>query len=329
MGLRYFWTVFAGIDSDLSDTFWYFSMIRAAIAQGLSMTTALPPIFKLYGEAQAWPAPDLLHCETIESRSRLHAWHIETHRHADLAQLLYVRQGGVRLQLEDWQGERRGPLLVVLPVLCVHAFEFEPSVEGFVVTLPVPQVERLKQRCQRAGQGLFLVAGCLDLSGPDAPWIDQLIGQLVAEYEGHKPGREVMLEALLDSLAIWLLRQHRPEPGAALPRRAEQHLGRFLALVEQHYREHWSLGRYAAALGISGVHLNGLCRQLAGASALAIVHQRLLLEARRTLTYTQASVGEIADALGFADPAYFARFFRRGIGQSPLNYRRLAGQPQR
>lgn len=289
------------------------------------MSDAYPPIFKLYGEAQAWPDPDLLHCETIESRSRLHAWNIATHRHADLVQLLYVRQGRVELQLEDWHGALSGPLLVVLPVLCVHAFEFDPAVEGFVITLPVPQVERLKLRCQRAGQGLFQSAARLPLAATEAGWIDQLVGQLVGEYEGRRPGREVMLEALLDSLAIWLLRQQTRAVAAALPRRAEQHLGRFLALVEQHYRAHWNLGRYAAALGISGVHLNTLCRELAGASALEIVHQRLLLEARRNLTFTQAPVAEIADALGFADPAYFARFFRRGTGQSPLNYRRRAG----
>ena len=291
------------------------------------MNDGYPPIFKLYGEAQAWPAPDLLHCETIASRSRLHAWCIDTHRHADLVQILYVRTGSLRLQLEDWHGALSGPLLVVLPMLCVHAFEFDPAVEGFVITLPLPQVERLKQRCQGNGQGLFLSATRFELVGEEALWIERLIGQLVAEYEGRRPGREVMLEALLDSLAVWLVRQQTRNKAAALPRRAEQHLGRFLALVEQHYRDHWNLGRYAGALGISGVHLNAVCRQLAGTSALEIVHQRLLLEARRNLSFTQASVAEIADALGFADPAYFARFFRRGTGESPLSYRRQAAVP--
>lgn len=292
------------------------------------MNEGYPPVFKLYGEAQAWPDPDLLHCETIESRSRLHAWCIATHRHADLAQVLYVRTGALRLQLEDWYGDLAGPLLVVLPMLCVHAFEFDPAVEGFVVTLPLPQVERLKQRLQGAGQGLFLSAARLALAGEEALWVDGLIGQLIAEYEGRRPGREVMLEALLDSLAVWLVRQQTQKVATALPRRAEQHLGRFLALVEQHYRDHWPLGRYAGALGLSGVHLNAVCRQLAGTSALEIVHQRLLLEARRNLSFTQASVAEIADALGFADPAYFARFFRRGTGQSPLSYRRQAAMPE-
>ncbi|MGU1569351.1 helix-turn-helix domain-containing protein, partial [Pseudomonas aeruginosa] len=48
------------------------------------------PVFKLYGAPLEWPTPDLLHCESIPARSRLHDWEIKPHRHADLAQLLYV-----------------------------------------------------------------------------------------------------------------------------------------------------------------------------------------------------------------------------------------------
>ena len=47
------------------------------------------PVFKLYGDALEWPTPDLLHCESIPKRSRLHDWVIEPHRHPDLLQLLY------------------------------------------------------------------------------------------------------------------------------------------------------------------------------------------------------------------------------------------------
>lgn len=52
------------------------------------------PVFKLYGAPLEWPTPDLLHCESIPARSRLHDWEIKPHRHADLAQLLYVRRAG-------------------------------------------------------------------------------------------------------------------------------------------------------------------------------------------------------------------------------------------
>ena len=39
------------------------------------------PVFKLYGDGADWPTPDLLHCESIAARSRLHDWEIGAHRH--------------------------------------------------------------------------------------------------------------------------------------------------------------------------------------------------------------------------------------------------------
>ncbi|HSP32019.1 MAG TPA: AraC family transcriptional regulator, partial [Halomonas sp.] len=58
------------------------------------------PVFKLYGETQHWPTPDLLHCESIPERSQLHNWIIRPHRHADLVHILFISQGSVELELE-------------------------------------------------------------------------------------------------------------------------------------------------------------------------------------------------------------------------------------
>ena len=58
------------------------------------------PVFKLYGDALEWPTPDLLHCESIPKRSRLHDWVIEPHRHPDLLQLLYLRSGWALIEVE-------------------------------------------------------------------------------------------------------------------------------------------------------------------------------------------------------------------------------------
>ena len=99
-------------------------------------------------------------------------------------------------------------------------------------------------------------------------------------------------------------------------------LGRYLRLVEAHYREHLPVETYAARLGISSLQLNQLCRALASQTALQVVHQRLLLEARRNLSYTRMSIGQLSDRLGFSDPTYFARFFKRLSGQTPNAYRR-------
>jgi transcriptional regulator, AraC family len=91
--------------------------------------------------------------------------------------------------------------------------------------------------------------------------------------------------------------------------------------VENHYREHFPVAHYASEIGMSGVHLNTLCREFHGCSALSVVHQRLLLEAKRSLLYTSMTVSQISDYLGFSDATYFSRFFRRATGASPRGFR--------
>jgi AraC family 4-hydroxyphenylacetate 3-monooxygenase operon regulatory protein len=54
----------------------------------------------------------------------------------------------------------------------------------------------------------------------------------------------------------------------------------------------------------------------------AIVHERALSEARRLLRFTQIPVAELSYQLGFADPAYFSRFFKQRTGLPPGEFRR-------
>ena len=74
-------------------------------------------------------------------------------------------------------------------------------------------------------------------------------------------------------------------------------------------------------LGVTPDHLSRGCRAVTGLSALDLLHERLLLESRRLLAYTQAPVADVAHELGFDDPAYFSRFFARRAGLSPQAFR--------
>ncbi|MCO7514247.1 helix-turn-helix domain-containing protein [Pseudomonas guariconensis] len=289
------------------------------------MMSSLPgvPLFQLYGENHAWPGTDLLHCESIPARSRLHHWEIKPHRHAELFQLLYVQRGQAQVEIEGKRSEICEAAIQVVPPLTVHGFRFSADIQGHVLTFGTALVADLEQRLG-APLAVLASATCYPL-GSDRHRLHALIDTLQQEYQGNAPSRAAMLQALVTALMVWISRRQQ---SGQLPRnrdeRDRQLLGRYLRLVEAHYREHLSVDTFAARLGVSSLRLNQLCRDLAGQSALQVVHQRLLLEARRNLVYTRMSIGQLSDSLGFSDPTYFARFFKRLSGQTPKGYRQSA-----
>lgn len=287
----------------------------------MSTTQASVPVFKLYGEQLDWPTPDLLHCESIPARSSLYDWEIKPHRHGDLLQLFYVQAGQASVEIE---GRRHGisrPSIQLVPPLSVHGFNFSADIQGYVLTLAAPLVRELEAGLASPSSAIMQPA-CYPL-GQDQPWLDGLFASLLREYADNAPGRDLLLRSLVNLLMVWIARQGLQRSGeAGRQARGHEALTRFSGLVEAHYRQHWSVEDYAGRVGISVAYLNSLCRRLTGQTALQMIHQRLLLEAKRELIYTVLTVSRISDHLGFSDPAYFSRFFRRLEGQTPNQFRR-------
>lgn len=96
----------------------------------------------------------------------------------------------------------------------------------------------------------------------------------------------------------------------------------FRASLERDFRRVHRVADYAAGLGVSPGHLNTLCRTTLRRSAGACIRDRLLLEAKRLLLYSDRTAAQVAYSLGFDDPSYFVRFFTREAGLSPIRYRR-------
>jgi AraC-like DNA-binding protein len=105
-------------------------------------------------------------------------------------------------------------------------------------------------------------------------------------------------------------------------------IGNFLQMVELHYRDGWPVARYATALGVTEDKLHAHCKREKGISPRAVVHARLIHEARTRLQQLDLPVEQIGYGLGFRDPGYFNRFFRKRQGASPGAYRRSARMDQ-
>jgi AraC-like DNA-binding protein len=129
------------------------------------------------------------------------------------------------------------------------------------------------------------------------------------------------LRAALYELLVWLNRLYVARFGDT-PDTRDETVFRFQALVDRDIRRAHRVGAYAKRVGVSPGHLNALCRTHLRRSASRCIRERLILEAKRLLLYSDATATQIAQDLGFADPSYFVRFFRREAGLPPGRFRR-------
>lgn len=283
------------------------------------------PIFKLYGESGQWHTPDLVHSESIALRSRQHNWQIKPHRHSDLVQLLYLQQGDATAQLDGVAQPLKPPCVVLTSKMCVHGFSFSREVKGYVLSLAAPLVEKMSDHLG-THHTVLMNTRCYDVRDEHA-LIDTLFATVDREYNSPHVGRELLLESIVSTLVILLSRStyDTSQQATGVQDKSSQHYSRYLHMVEHDYKTHRSIEDYADELGISSAHLNALCQRFAGHCALHVAHQRLMLEAKRHLIYTSMTISEISDTLGFSEPAYFTRFFKRFTGVSPKVYRSNSG----
>lgn len=203
----------------------------------------------------------------------------------------------------------------------MHDFIWSSDVSGTVISVANPLLDRVAEVLNSEHQ--VLRSTLIMTVRREQEQLETILDLLQQEYsQPARTGRAQMLGSLMKLLAIWLERNasQRHFSGNQQDRKGE-YLNRFNDLINRDFRQHRKVESYARELGITAPYLNNLCQNLVQRSALQLVHDRLLLEAKRELIYTVMSVSEIAYALGFQDPGYFNRFFKRITGQTPKQFR--------
>jgi AraC family transcriptional activator of pobA len=281
------------------------------------------PSFYLYGEPHRAVADGFIHVEQLDDRSRPSEWTIRPHAHADLVQMFLIGSGGGAMQAEDAAMRFDAPALLLIPAGVVHGFHWTSESAGWVLTLARTFLKDLVARHPDIAP-VFDRSQALTPDATVAARLTQAMATLRQELAWSAAGHHVAVEAALLAMLVAALRLLPGDDAAAAPAPG-QHAGlvaRFRARIEDRFRRRESIAAHVAALGTSETSLRVACARIAGRSPAAMLDQRAMLEARRALLYSNLSVAEIGYALGFADPAYFTRFFTRHAGRSPLRYRR-------
>lgn len=162
---------------------------------------------------------------------------------------------------------------------------------------------------------------------PDAEELSEMTSLIkVIREEYERPPANAGNDVIMCLLSALLILGHRCKSRSEEPHHDDdkREAGLFLEFkwhLEQDYVTAHHVSHYAALLGVSPQTLSGACRKSAGVSAKTLISERVILEAKRLLCYSDMPVSDIAGQIGYDDPLYFSRAFKQSVGSSPRAFR--------
>ncbi len=173
----------------------------------------------------------------------------------------------------------------------------------------------------------FLFYGSKDiffikLDNEDERKISGLLNVFADEFQEKDNIQAEMLRMLLKRLIIKLTRLSKKQQlGDRIAVPDLDIVRKFNLLVENNYKKLHQVQEYANLMNKSPKTLSNLFKIYNNKSPLQIIQDRISLEARRLLIYTDKNLSEIAYELGFEELTHFSRFFKKMLGTNPSEFR--------
>lgn len=161
----------------------------------------------------------------------------------------------------------------------------------------------------------------IELEVKDSNRLQLIIDDLTEEFDQKGTAQYDMLQSYLKQFIIYSVRVQKNR----YPVRQDEEtklFKDFSTLVEFNFKKLHAVSDYADRLGVSPKSLTKHFQKIRKLTPSDFIKNRIILEAKRKLIYTDFSVKEIAFELGFNDPAYFTRFFTKATSNSPLQFKK-------
>ena len=144
------------------------------------------------------------------------------------------------------------------------------------------------------------------------------------EYTLKQEGYIEAVKANLDLFFLEYIRQSQSPDAIAKSESGykQERFEELVHLLETNIVSMKSVSEYADLLSLSSYQLNAITKASVGKTVSDLINEQIILEAKRHLLATPSQIKEIADHLGYEDPSYFIRFFKKHTGQSPDSFRK-------
>jgi len=250
------------------------------------------------------------------------------HRH-DFYTIYWIKKGQLINTIDTVTHAVKKNTLFFLAPGQVHKMEFSEKVEGYMIAFQDAFMCLKDQAATLMGinSSLFFnnqFSSVITLNAAQEKDFEMVVHMMMKEVNEQAADYETAFHGLLRYFLVLASRIKGSSMLAAPEQHASHNSSLFLQfknLIEEKYTTLKNVSDYAGILHIKPVLLNEISKQLSGITAGEHIRNRVILEAQRYLYNTDLSAKEIAYKLGFDDPHYFSRFFKKYTNQTPSEFK--------
>jgi AraC-like DNA-binding protein len=247
---------------------------------------------------------------------------MENHRH-EYYEVIWLKNGKGIHHIDNQPYPYAGGVIFLLSPGQVHLITQNEKAEGYVLRFLPGIFENPKDADD------YLLDSCLfdnidakpalGLNETQYAIFENVFSMITLELNTGEQGQEQILSSYLKILLtqIQRIKQEQLCAETRIANNGYEAFRKYKIAIEKNFRTLHTVQDYADQLHTQARNLNSLARKYAGRSAGELITDRILLEAKRHLHHQSLSMKEIAFALGFEDPAYFNRFFKKQVGVAP------------
>ncbi len=245
---------------------------------------------------------------------------VSRHHRLNFSALIYITEGEGQHYIDHQFHQIRAGTLLTLGKNQIHAFAKNRNVDGFVMPFNCTFLAESSHDPYFDSIIAALVhVNCIHNINHD---IDALFRVIVQEFYSESEFRAEIIRSLLRSV---LLKTIVPiyKANTQQGRLGASDFYRLKNYIDKNFNQRPSVAEIALSIGKSVKQLDKLAKDNAGISVKELLDERVLIEAKRQLAFSQYSIADIAEQLGFNEATNMTKFFKRHTDVSPKDFRQL------
>ncbi|PKV48140.1 AraC-like DNA-binding protein [Aquimarina sp. MAR_2010_214] len=249
------------------------------------------------------------------------------HKHNFYLSVLFIEGTGVHeIDFESYQ-IKPGSVFLLRPGQ-THFWKFTTKSKGYIIFHSKEFYEAISQNKNLSIFPFFFSnqnPPCIYLDKQTQALIEPLFISILKESRCNALLKKQKLVNLIDLIYIELSRLVLRDNFEDLinSKNLTMKLHKFEQLIEEKYKREKSAITYAETMNISVKHLNRICKETVGKTTTDLILERVILEAKRQILYSENNLTEIAWDLGYDDYSHFSKLFKQKNSMSPSQFQKM------